>query len=342
MVGISELKRLFRRSKRWLVDGVILQGRRSRFSDKLIIETTNRCSLRCACCPNGNNVALRRQGIMSREVFDRVLANLDIPVKVCFLHMCGEPFLNPDLEYFCRRLMERKIIPTIFSNGYNINPDLLDKVLKVRGIKISFSMEIHSREEYESIRVPASHAKAQTCLEEIERHFSAAKKFYGLNVILRGNHDAGSVKEISRILFGRYPRLSNITFSSEWPWPGLPQTGDLAGHMTAHNSMCNQAKSLPAILWDGRVSFCNLDYSGEMIVGNAADTGFSQLVNNRESRRFRRRLAMRSVPGGSICSRCVLPRYNSFTLNITRGKMRTLMESGSTDYFYPADEYFRN
>lgn len=339
---ISDFKRMFRRSKRWLVDGVILRGRRRRFSDKLIIETTNRCSLRCSCCPNGNGVALRRQGIMDREIFDRVLENIDIPVKACFLHMCGEPFLNRDLEYFCRRLMERKIIPTIFSNGYNIDLSLLDKVLSVKGVKISFSMEIHSKEDYESIRVPGLYSKAVECLQEIDRHFIAAKRFYGMNVILKGAQDSHSVENISRRLFEKFAGLSNITFSSEWPWPGLPQTGDLAGHMSSHNSICNQAKGLPAVLWDGRVSFCNLDYGGEMIVGSVLETRFSRLVNNKESRRYRRRLAMRSLPDGSLCDRCVLPRYNSFTLNITRGKMKAFDKSRLTDCFRPADEYFRN
>lgn len=277
---------------------------------------------------------------MSVEVFDRILANLDIPVKVCFLHLCGEPFLNPELDYFCSRLLERKIIPTIFSNGYGIDLTLLDKILKLKGIRISFSMEIHAPEDYEAIRTPGRYERAKQCLEEINRHFAEANRVFGLNIILT-DCNAKNAEKISRALFDRYSRLSNITFSSEWPWPGLPQTGNLAGHLSSHNSMCSQVKSLPTILWDGRISFCNLDYGGEMIVGDMTDTPLSRIVNNPSSRRFRKLLAMRDLPEGSLCSRCVLPRYNSFTLNITRGKLRNLDQTKASELFSPTDDYFR-
>lgn len=338
----SSVNRFYHRAKRWLIDGLILQGHRKRFPDKLVIETTNICSLQCSCCPNGQQVERRPGGRMSREVFDQVMANLDIPVKLCFLHMCGEPFLNPDLEYFCLRLRERKIIPTIFSNGYNINLALLDKILAIKGIRISFSMELHSREAYEQIRRPGNFDRAMDSLTEIDRHFADAGRVYGLNVILEGEYDSGRVEQIVRDLFAKFSRLNNITFSSQWPWPELPQTGNLAGHLSAHNSYCSQAKGLPAILCDGTATFCNLDYCGKMIVGDMKRQKLSSIVNNRASRTFRKNLAMRRLPAGSFCENCVLPRYNSFTLDITRAKMKKASEGDNPELFKSVDDYFRN
>lgn len=337
----SELKRYYHRAKRWLIDGLIMQGYRRRFPDKLVIETTNICSLKCRCCPNGNNVGKRARGMMSREVFDRVVDNIDIPVKLCFLHMCGEPFLNPDLEYFCRKLIARKITPTIFSNGYGIDLDLLDKVLQLKGVRISFSIEAHSAQDYEHIRFPGKFDKAMASLSMIDSRFADAKRVFGLNIILTGGYAGEEIERISRKLFDAYPRLSNITFSSEWPWPALPQTGNLAGHITRHNSYCTQAKGLPAILWDGKAAFCNLDYAGKMIVGDMTTTSLSEIVNNKTSRQYRKRLAMGRLVPSSFCDNCVLPRYNSFTLDITRGKLKRKDAGKSPDLFNAADEYFK-
>lgn len=337
---ISDIKHFIHEKKRRLVDGMILGGRRRRFPDKIVIETTNACTLRCSCCPNGNSVARRRSGIMSREVFDKVLANIDIPVRLCFLHMCGEPFLNPHLDYFCSRLLERRIIPTVFSNGYGIDLDLLDRILKLKGVRISFSMELHSKEDYERIRVPGVYEKAVEALDEINRRFLHAKRVYGLNVILPEYSDSKTTEKIARELFGRYSNLADITFSSEWPWPGIPATGNLSGHLSDRRSYCSQAKGLPAILWDGRASFCNLDYAGRLIVGDITATPLSGIVNNKASRMLRRRLAMGATDAGSLCHGCVLPAYNSFTLNVTRGKLRGKDTGSNPDLFRMADEYF--
>ena len=156
----------FRRWKRCLVDGYLLQGYRSSLPDTLIIETTNRCTLGCSCCPNGvRGVRLRERGVMTRETFDRVLQNLDVSFRLCFLHMCGEPFLNEDLVYFSEQLLARKIIPVIYSNGYRINEELLRRLIAVRGVQISFSMDLISKKHYEQLRTPACFEEAKSSLQ---------------------------------------------------------------------------------------------------------------------------------------------------------------------------------
>lgn len=336
----SDLKHAIHRAKRALVDALLLRGRRTRFDDSIIIETTNICSLRCSCCPNGHAVERRKPGRMSAETFDAVLANIDIPVKRCFLHMCGEPFLNPRLDYFCSELLKRRIIPTIFSNGYGIDLALLDRILALRGVKISFSMELQSAADYETIRTPGRYDRAAEHLREINSHFAAAKKFYGLNVILR-NPDGKMVREVSERLFGEYSQLLSITYSSMWPWPGLPETGDLAGHFAPRASYCSQAKKLPAILWDGTATFCALDYGGAMPLGNLTRQRLSEVVNCGESRRLRRALALDRRKASSLCAGCVLPGFNSFVADV--GRVKFQKGDPSLDKIYASvDEYFGN
>lgn len=337
---ISDLKHSIHRAKRALIDAMLLRGRRTRFDDSIIIETTNVCSLRCSCCPNGHDVERRKPGRMSVGTFDAVLANIDFPVRRCFLHMCGEPFLNPRLDYFCSELLKRKIYPTIFSNGYGIDLELLDRILALRGVKISFSMELQSAADYEAVRTPGRYDLATGHLKEINAHFAAAKKFYGLNIILR-NPTGEAVRATSERLFAEYSQLLSITYSSMWPWPGLPETGDLAGHFAPRGSYCSQAKKLPAILWDGTATFCALDYGGAMPVGDLTRQRLSEVVNGSEARRIRRALAFDRRKASALCAGCVLPAFNSFVADVYRAKV--LKGDPSLNMIYASvDEYFGN
>ena len=78
------LKHKYQQAKRALIDAVVMRGYRKHFSQSLIIEPTNRCSLKCSCCPNGvAEGQCRQRGVMSRQTFDLVMAHLDVPVKKC-------------------------------------------------------------------------------------------------------------------------------------------------------------------------------------------------------------------------------------------------------------------
>lgn len=343
MINARQLSHFFHKAKRRIFDDMILRGYRWKFPDSLIIETTNRCTLRCTCCPNGNTTENRARGMMTRDTFESVLANLDVPIKTCFLHMCGEPFLNPNLDYFCRRLLERKIRPVIFSNGYGIDTGMLGRILDLKGVKISFSMEVNSAETYNEIRVPGRHDLAVEYLGEIDRMFREHKRIFGLNIILRRGATAGSVAADCRRLFAGYQALQTITFSSLWPWPGLPSTGDLAGHLSQARPICSHAKHLPTVLWDGRTTFCALDFAGRMITGDATRCKMSEIVNNKASRRFRRMIMGSRDTTGTLCHKCINNRVDGYNLTITRGLFLKAAKNGSEETLLQGmDEYLNN
>ena len=312
------LKYHFRVWKRRLVDGLLLRGWRFRMPDTLVIETTNRCTLACSCCPNGiPGVKLRERGVMTRETFDRVLQNLDFPARQCFLHLCGEPFLNKDLVYFARQLMARKILPVVFSNGYRIDEGLLRELLSVRGVKIAFSMDLLSKAHYEQIRTPARYEEAEAALLRIDRIFAEAKRHYGLNMIVDGSH-AEDLEAVCQSLFDRFGQLNTISLSVAWPWPALPHTGDLSGHLASHSDLCNQASGMLSVLWNGDVAFCSFDYSGDTVVGSMLKDSYRHLYNAPATRRLRRQLLMTHRADNPLCANCLLGRFESQSKLFTR------------------------
>ena len=85
MKGILKIR--FNALKRKLIDGYLLRGFRFMPNGTLtiIVESTNICTLKCSCCPNGIAPRNHRShGIMTKETFDIFLENLDVPVKSCY------------------------------------------------------------------------------------------------------------------------------------------------------------------------------------------------------------------------------------------------------------------
>ncbi len=337
-----KLRNRYQRIKRKWIDGYLMRGWRFNPPKTIILETTNVCSLKCSCCPNGiAQKQLRQHGMMTQDTFDQFLKHLDLPIKQCFLHMCGEPFLNKNLYYFAEQLLAKKIVPVIFSNGYKIDYELLDRLLSLRGIQITFSMDLLSKKHYEQIRKPGKYEDCINSLKTINEIFFNRKRFFGLNIIL----DSLSILELDSIcthLFAEFSNLNKLSFSSMWPWPNLHQVGDIAGHISKRARLCERIKELPVVLWNGDISFCSFDYSGELIVDNIYRDYISKIYNGKEVRRVRRHLLMGKAYKENFCNNCLLPRYNSLNSVLFRNRYKKMAIEERSDFFQKITNYYND
>jgi len=334
--AINTIQRI---KRRW-IDGYLMRGWRFRPSKTIILESTNACSLKCSCCPNGVvPQELRPRGMMSRETFDMFLKHLDIPIKQCFLHMCGEPFMNKNLYYFSEQLLAHGIVPVIFSNGYNIDYDLLDQLLCLKGMNIAFSMDLLGKEHYEQIRIPGKFETCINSLKKINEVFSKRNRFYGLNIII-SELVITELDSAFQHLFKEYSNLNKISLSSMWPWPNIPQTGDIAGHISKKRGLCKRIKELPVILWNGDVSFCSFDYSGNLIVGNIYHDYLSKIYNGKRTRHIRRNLLTGNEDKEFLCKNCLLPRYDSFSSILYRNRYSKMTQDEYRDFIQIIKKYY--
>ena len=294
---------------------MIEKGRIIKFPQTLIIEATNICSLRCRCCPNGNvDTVGRTKGVMSREVFDKIVENIDIHLKSVCLYLHGEPFLCKDLVYFVQRLKERKITAVIYSNGYNIDMNLLEQILQLRNTLFHFSMDVSSKEHYEEIRYPGKYEIAVNCLEKINKMFAKYNSRYEISIINNvSNHHTSERKALE--LFEKYSNLSKVSVNSKFPWPRYFYMGDLSGRIDIKDCFCKESVSQLAIAWNGDALFCSYDYNGELVVGSMLDTKLSKLYNSETSMKYRKLHFMGRRMKIPLCKECVLPRF--FGINIT-------------------------
>lgn len=314
----ASINSFFRRFRNFWIHGLIKRGRLEKYPSTLIIEATNMCSLRCSCCPNGyKDIVGRKKGMLSRDAFDKILENIDIPLKSVCLYLHGEPFLCKDLVYFVQRLKERKIMAVIYSNGYNIDMDMLERILQLRNTLFHFSMDIFSKNNYEEIRCPGQYEVAVKCLERINGVFERYNSRYEISVIT-DKKDNLELKEKSKELFEKYSNLSKISVNSKFPWPRNFYTGDLSGNIEKKECFCKESVSQLAITWSGDALFCSYDYSGELIVGNILETKLSELYNSPQAMKYRRLHYMYRKDDIPLCRECLLPKFYGFMATYNR------------------------
>ncbi|MBR6438586.1 MAG: radical SAM protein [Bacteroidales bacterium] len=314
----TSINNFFRKFRNFWIHGLIKRGKLDVYPATLIIETTNICSLSCSCCPNGyKEIVGRKKGMMSREAFDRILENIDIPLKSVCLYLHGEPFLCKDLVYFVQRLKERKITAVIYSNGYNIDLDMLERILQLRNSFFHFSMDISSKEDYEEIRYPGQYEVAVKCLEEINSVFEKYHSRYEISIIT-DNQNHSKIKEKTTELFKKYSNLSKISVNSKFPWPRNFYMGDLSGNIEKKECFCKESVSQLAIAWNGDALFCSYDYGGELIVGNIFTTKLSELYNSPQAMQYRRLHYMYRKNDIPLCRECLLPKFYGFMATYNR------------------------
>jgi sulfatase maturation enzyme AslB (radical SAM superfamily) len=302
-----------------LIDGLIYQGRRKEIPHTIIIEPSNICNLKCSCCPQGNMPKEGRpQGFMSRETFLQTLNNIDVPVKEICLYLHGEPFLNKNLDFFvCQTDKLKKVLTTIYSNGYDIDIALLKKVLTYKKIRFSFSMEILDKKRYEQIRKPALYENAIKSLSAIDKVFAEYKRKYELTMIADEDTD---VRDLCKRLFAQYRQVKKISLTAKFPWPEHFYTGNLEGNVSKKRKFCRQITEGVSVFWTGEATLCSYDFSGKLIIGNLLDTPLSRIYNSKRARAIRKKHFFRRWHKIPVCKNCLLPRFAGKTISINRPK----------------------
>jgi hypothetical protein len=253
---------------------------------------------------------------MSRETFLQALRNIDLPVREICLYLHGEPFLNKNLDFFVSQIDRLgKVLTTIYSNGYNVDLTLLQKILAYKKVRFSFSMELLDKERYERLREPARYEEAVASLSAIDKIFAEHGRKYELTMIAG---EEGGARDSCDWLFARYRQLKRVSFGARFPWPEHFYTGHLEGNISKRRKPCEQINGGVSVFWTGEVTACSYDFSGKLIIGNLTSTPLSRIYNSPRARAIRRDHLFRRWREIPTCKHCLLPRFASKTTSVNR------------------------
>ena len=119
---------------------------------RVSIEITNRCNFDCLFCPSG--IGERPKEDMPRELAFDILAQLNAMgfTGSLYLHVLGEPLLQPDVFTIRNRAADLGMRPIIFTNGGALSEDGVAEILSSKACELVISMQTINRRSYERLR----------------------------------------------------------------------------------------------------------------------------------------------------------------------------------------------
>lgn len=284
---------------------------------EIMIEPTAACNLRCPLC--SNPVLKRTKGIMTQEMFEAVLTNLDAPIKEITIGLTGEPLINPHVFTFIKKLSSRGIKCSLPTNGilfdrFSMN-EIFDSGLHHTNIAIDGATE----QTYLKYRIGGDFTRLvknikALCDEKRRRNAKYPIITMQFLVMKTNEHEIDAIKKLATEL---QPDRLHLKSAALWTSLTHRERGNLAKEwlpthdefsryngdllITEPVDVCPFAYDNSVILWNGDVALCCYDFDGKYIFGNLIKEKFSDVYHKEKYYRIRKEVIDQTL---DICKEC--------------------------------------
>lgn len=285
--------------------------------NSVYIEITNACNLHCSFCPSSDCGHEAGSGasrsFMPSALFEKCIAGtVEAGIENVYLHVLGEPTLHPGFALFLKDIKAAGLTATLTTNGTTIRR-VAHHILNCPAVhQVNFSTHA-----YAELPPDDAHGYLQDVLDFCKMALAARPDMYiNLRLWNIGAATAGDWNEfaISRInetfntqvapgnfcsRHKSFPIAGRLYLheDSRFEWPGTSKVTASAEHgqsepaeVTASKypaGTCHALDTHVAILHDGRVVACCLDYSGQITLGNIADQSLAEILDSPAARNLR-------------------------------------------------------
>lgn len=294
--------------------------------DSVYIEITNVCNLRCSFCPSsdcryeagsgssqGTQVtdacAPNTRGpreFMASALFEKCIAGAqEIGAKNVFFHVLGEPTLHPGFAHYVKKLESTPLKLTLTTNGTTI-ARAAHHILNSPAVRqVNFSTHAYAE-------LPLSDARGhlENVLDFCRMALAARPDMYiNLRLWNIGDSESGNWNKLMLVrvneTFGTQVAPGNFCSrhksfpiagrlylheDSRFEWPKLDESTGNALQTKDERGIagtCHALDTHVAILHDGRVVACCLDYSGQITLGNIANQNLAEILGSPLARKLR-------------------------------------------------------
>lgn len=259
------------------------------------VEITRLCNLNCPFCPSNSQ---KNGESMARETFQKIIDKIKDDVSMLYFHVLGEPTLHPELASFCQYCDYLHLPFAITTNGTFLDV-LENEVLQLQYLqKINISLQClilfddTARKQY---------LEALHCFLERKQVINSKLP---INLRLWNDKKQEKIRQLNTDIMDEIEKwqitktYKNVRFSDadEFIWPN--HRGKIV-----ENSNCLGGKKQLAILNDGSVTLCCLDYSGKTKVGNILEETLEEIYNKDVYKEAVKGFCNRK-PYFEICKKC--------------------------------------
>ena len=271
--------------------------------NKVYLEITNQCNLRCSFCPGTR----RPPRTMSPAEFRLLAEKLRPATRYLYLHLMGEPLLHPELPELLAIAGELDFLVNITTNG-TLLPQVGETLLAAPAVR-KVSISLHSLEANDS-RVFSAYLGS--CISFAKRAAAAGKltglRLWNLDGSLPGQNDlnAPMLEELHRAFPGEWPPVREghkiaertyLEFGERFEWPDL-SAGEREG-----DAFCYGLRDQFGVLCDGTVVPCCLDHEGTLALGNLLCQDLPEILSAPLARTIREGFE-KGIRAAPLCRRC--------------------------------------
>jgi len=273
---------------------------------KIYIEITNICNLNCSFCQNTK----RKKKFMDVSEFSYIIEQIKPYTDYIYLHIKGEPLLNPNLDKFLAICDKNNILVNITTNGTLLKQNfmILSNHQSIRQINVS----LHSENDF-----PSYYENVFSVCEKLSNRIYISYRLWTLrnNILDKKSTDivekiityySLSTEVVKKLYEDSQIKICNNTYVNKdnlFEWPN-----NSSKHMS--DGYCHGTIDHIGILVDGTIIPCCLDGEGYISLGNIFLTNFVDILN---SNRFieMRNSFKNNVCSEELCKKCVFKdRFN--------------------------------
>lgn len=258
------------------------------------------------------SLATRKKGRISSETLDVALKRLkEDGITNVSLHTIGDPLANPRLEEVFIALRKYEIKCAISTNGLllykyiDVLKDFMDICPSIR-----FSIDGATKKTYEKIRAKG---KWENLIYNLELCNEKLRSF-SLSTDLNMTLSKDNYKEIGQfIVFAKkyvnYPPLDTVFnfVNSLSPDTSYFHHVNLLPQYTHRNKMCNLVSGNTSfLLFDGKVSVCCRDYSGELIIGDINNSTLDEIRRSKKLQSLQEAHTTGNLKNYNLCKNCFI------------------------------------
>jgi sulfatase maturation enzyme AslB (radical SAM superfamily) len=276
------------------------------------MEVTNRCNFDCVFCPSG--ISERPRQNMDRDVAIDLIDQLQALGfdKRLYFHVLGEPLLHPEIFDTVDHAAEAGMTPILLTNGGALTDETVQNILGSKTSELVISMQTINRPSYEALRkTPLSW---DTYLSRIQAAMVAAKSQNGCTFRVSMGIKKKNALHPEELFFTEYESIGQIKASIVDIFSQVREcdltavfseldAGEIEDSPPAKitdrlalsvkpmgnwrriwreelttSGRCQFFGKEMAVLSNGNVTFCHLDYDGRTKIGNINETSLFDII----------------------------------------------------------------
>jgi len=286
--------------------------------EHIMIEPTNFCNLRCLFCTQA--ISSRPKGMMTMEMFNKILPLLPSSIKEVQLHFAGEPLLNKDAPLMIQGLKKRGFRVTLSSNG-TLPFEYYEKAIRAGLDRLIVSFDGATAKSYETYRRGGNFQTVSENLKKMTAIEGRKTAIIIQFIVMRHNEsEIDLMKKLAQDLGVDELRFKSASLNIgcseilekdiiENAKNFLPQNAKYSRYVLKDGKLINIDRPLSCpwiwrtvILWNGDVAICCVDLEGRVIVGNILTEGsFEKIWRSDKYYKIKKMVLARQL---EICQNC--------------------------------------